>query len=149
MRRQTPPWCALVPIMSMSMTQMYIMSVLYLPYPLPSTIRVHSHILNRIFTRNSDFLKWGGFWHNRGGAVLLLSVTDPKRHRTMRAAMNPFFSKGAADRASAGFVRRLNSASDIISQQSGERKSIDLVNVIRSLTVCGISAGRISCTKFE
>ncbi|KAL2703410.1 hypothetical protein AAEP93_004481 [Penicillium crustosum] len=52
----------------------------------------------------------------------------------MRAAMNPFFSKGAADRASAGFVRRLNSASDIISQQSAERKGIDLVNVIRSLT---------------
>lgn len=67
----------------------------------------------------------------------------------MRATMNPFFSKGAADRAPIGFARRLNSASDIISQQSGERKRIDVVNVIRSLTVCGISAGRISCTKFE
>ncbi|KAJ5704931.1 hypothetical protein N7536_000620 [Penicillium majusculum] len=52
----------------------------------------------------------------------------------MRAAMNPFFSKGAADRAPIGFARRLNSASDIISQQSGERKRIDVVNVIRSLT---------------
>lgn len=78
-RRQTPPWCALVPITSMSMTQMYTMSTLCLPYPPLSIIWVHSHILNRIFTRNSDFLKWGGFWHNRGGATLLLSVTDPKK----------------------------------------------------------------------
>jgi hypothetical protein len=101
-------------------------------------------LVDRIFTRNSDFLKWGVFWHNNGGAALLLSVTDPKRHRTMRAAMNPFFSKGAADRVSMGFVRRLNLASDVMSQQSKERRRLDLMNIFRSLTVCGGFAGSVS-----
>ncbi|THC90386.1 hypothetical protein EYZ11_010149 [Aspergillus tanneri] len=89
---------------------------------------------HKIFSRNSPFLKWGGFWHNRGGAALILSVTDPKRHRTMRAVMNPFFSKGAADRLAKGFVRRLNKASDIMMQQSQDGAPIDLLNLYRSLT---------------
>ncbi|MFE3559504.1 cytochrome P450, partial [Streptomyces sp. NPDC059193] len=82
-----------------------------------------------VFSSESGSLLGSGEGNVPVGSGRMMALTDPPRHRDLRAPANPFFSKGGVRGAARSIAERAGELFD----QAVEQGEVDLVDVVSAL----------------